>query len=918
MKIPIALLLLCGTLCNIHGQEESVHLQLRAALRSNSVELIVDGNATNGALFIYRAEDVMALRSSASVVVQTNTSLTNEMRFSIPRVEFPHRQVFFAAEHWPGLTVEGFGDPEIYPDIQPPEMILFTDGTSDPLTINQAFTVDFFVTDPTGQTLDVSGPAAILLLRQEDGVQHPDAIIAPAIAYLTNGHMQVLVKVQAASSVNGYALGLGPAPAAHASFWEQPMIAANSSINQNLPASANLSRATLAQLRKDNADPGPSWSYPLAGGGHPVSGTFGEWRGENNKSVHLGLDLAAPAASTVVASRGGVVSHIGNLPGMGDYIVVDHGGGWFSRYLHLDGSSVHFGQAVARGAPLATRLYAANKWPQHLHFEVRQGSDQPQWHVGLPGSGRDPLQEPEPFEVAPGSNPPELKEFGLTRRHPGELAFVKSSPSAGSPGPVYLFVKFLDVENTRRLGLRSMNFLPDGATATNLISPRNDAVVNALLPPSNSSSSQQPRGFALYTLNNVGKPPQSDWFCYWWQWDTVLYRDNRIGPRSLLISGTDHNPVTANFPFAFGPLIKGTNLTMISANQFQFTIVAYLGTNAPISMGDAALFVQPDQYKLEIIRPDGNALAGVTWSGPMSGSFTRLFTAHLDEDVYTFTVPASALTERLKLRVSSRLVPDIAHEVCLCGGMNMVFIPAGTFIMGSPPSEAARSSSEGPQTQVTISRGFCMGKYEVTQAEYVAVMGSNPSSFVGDMNRPVEQVSWFDCFAYCAALMTRERNAGRLPSGWVYRLPTEAEWEYACRAGTTSAFHYGDALSSGMANFYGMYEYPPCDSSSYCFNPFGVYLGRTTAVGSYAPNSWGLYDMHGNVWEWCLDGWTPMLPGGTMTDPLGVALESERVVRGAAWNVLAYDCRSAHRYYASKSGRHGDVGFRIVLALGQP
>src|SRR5205814_1599198 len=125
-----------------------------------------------------------------------------------------------------------------------------------------------------------------------------------------------------------------------------------------------------------------------------------------------------------------------------------------------------------------------------------------------------------------------------------------------------------------------------------------------------------------------------------------------------------------------------------------------------------------------------------------------------------------------------------------------------------------------------------MGKYEVKQSEYLAVMRNNPSYFTGDLSRPVEQVSWYGAVAYCTALTTGERNARRLPEGYAYRLPTEAEWEYACRAGTTTPFPYGDGLRSGMANFDGLYEYPPCAGQTYyCFNPGGTYLGRTTTVG---------------------------------------------------------------------------------------
>ena len=181
------------------------------------------------------------------------------------------------------------------------------------------------------------------------------------------------------------------------------------------------------------------------------------------------------------------------------------------------------------------------------------------------------------------------------------------------------------------------------------------------------------------------------------------------------------------------------------------------------------------------------------------------------------------------------------------GPTNLAWIPAGTFTMGSPSNEVERWEGEGPQTVVTLTRGFFMGKYEVTQGEYLAVMGNNPSSFRNGVNgsnsggtgstitnelcHPVEEVTWNDAANYCVVLTEQERLAGRMPASWVYRLPTEAEWEYACRGGTTSAFHYGPALRSGMANFDVRYEY---DSSvGRTNNPAGVYLGRTSVVGLY-------------------------------------------------------------------------------------
>ena len=217
--------------------------------------------------------------------------------------------------------------------------------------------------------------------------------------------------------------------------------------------------------------------------------------------------------------------------------------------------------------------------------------------------------------------------------------------------------------------------------------------------------------------------------------------------------------------------------------------------------------------------------------------------------------------------------------------------PSGQFMMGSPADERNRSDGES-QRQVTLSKGFWMLETEVTQAMWESVMENNPSRFKG-AKLPVEQVSWNDCQEFIKKL----NELTVAPAGYKFSLPTEAQWEYACRSGTTTAYHFGDTLTLRQANF---------------FSIFG--RDQTRDVGSYPANAWGLRDMHGNVWEWCLD-WYGNDPGGAVTDPAGAERGSSRVLRGGSWNLHAQYCRSAFRYRNSPAGRYNSVGFRLSLVL---
>ena len=228
---------------------------------------------------------------------------------------------------------------------------------------------------------------------------------------------------------------------------------------------------------------------------------------------------------------------------------------------------------------------------------------------------------------------------------------------------------------------------------------------------------------------------------------------------------------------------------------------------------------------------------------------------------------------------------------CEMTGMRFRLIPAGEFVMGSPSNEADRNIDEGPQRTVKLTKPFYMGVTDVTQAQYQRVMGSKPSEWKGD-NLPVEQVSWNDATEFC-------RRMSQL-TGLTITLPTEAQWEYACRAGTTTPYYFGS-----NANQLGDYAWFTSNSGS-----------KTHPVGTKKPNAWGLYDMHGNVWEWCQDWFQDSYNGLAKSDPQGPQSGADRVLRGGGWSYDALNCRSAARGRDAPDYTYGGYGVRVVLVSG--
>ena len=240
------------------------------------------------------------------------------------------------------------------------------------------------------------------------------------------------------------------------------------------------------------------------------------------------------------------------------------------------------------------------------------------------------------------------------------------------------------------------------------------------------------------------------------------------------------------------------------------------------------------------------------------------------------------------------------------GGIRLCWCPAGKFMMGSPRSEPERRPDED-QVEVTLTKGFWMAKFEVTQGQWKQVIGELPGSLTEQLpdgsEFPVGNVNFAEAEAFCRKLTEVGHQSGKLPMVWEFRLPTEAQWEYACRAGTRTATSFGDKLSSTQANFKG---------KPYNGAEPGPSLGRAAKVGSYPPNPWGLHDMHGNTFEWCRDWYHSKLPGGVDPD-LYLATASSRVRRGGCWMDDGWPCRSVFRLRFEPERRYDHIGFRVVI-----
>jgi sulfatase modifying factor 1 len=279
-----------------------------------------------------------------------------------------------------------------------------------------------------------------------------------------------------------------------------------------------------------------------------------------------------------------------------------------------------------------------------------------------------------------------------------------------------------------------------------------------------------------------------------------------------------------------------------------------------------------------------------------------------DLDVVAGIPPAQTLPSRAQ---PGFFIGSRAGEELEVRGVKVCWCPPGRFLMGSPPGEAGHRPDE-EQVEVTLTKGFWMGKFEVTQGQWKVVTELSPAQLAtseGD-DFPLHSVNFGEAEDFCLKLTERAHASGNLPRSWEFRIPTEAQWEYGCRAGTTTATSFGDKLTSSQANFQG---------KPYNGGEEGPSLKRAARVGSYPANPWGLHDLHGNLFEWCRDWYHAKLPGGTDPDlysskgTMNRDGTSSRVRRGGAWSDDGWPCRSACRIRYEPERRSDHIGFRVVI-----
>ncbi len=920
---------------------------------------------SNGAFFLLQSEQLNNLLGAGRVIASgiAASNPVGSLEVGLPT----NTTSFFALLHDPSIPVS----PADFISVDdgdaaeaPAQFLIASPNVPDVLPANAPFPLTLNITDTNGNLVSTNGQI-VLSLENGDGTAVVfNYTLSPATIGVTNGIAQATLTIQTTNSLADVFL---------AGTFAGPLTAARFGA-ATAAAAVPIGCATVAYSDYSDTDT-VNWRYPLPAI-VPLSGAFGEWPGHSD--LHWGIDFAATSGTSVRAAKKGVVVKVGSLGSSGQFVAIYHGNGYVTRYLHVV-PTVKRGCIVEADAVVGKVHGCCG----HLHFEMLQLDDPTPFDMpggyqqlnlnygqglaNFPGSPVNPIGNPaftfSPTLFTSGGQLPLVKAVFFRASQPAltalrmdpAVACLERLSDAPPSSPVYVvlqvveqFPKPSDPNKPYLLPAKQITFTPDAGPATNIVYGLTQTDIEKLDP--RGWTATDGAGYALlplYESNATTAAAYRNWrYKYWFHWDTSHYTNS---PHSFMVQAKDlAGSVGDPVVFTFGPKVIAVTPNQMVAGQWFFTNVAYLGTNIFPAL------TQPDRYQVDIIQANGTRMPGVQWGSPIQNGLTPVLTIHLQTNWYSFTLPPNTTPDGLKLRVSSRLATNIASEVCLCGGANMAFIPAGPFVMGDPFNDYP-GSIEQPTHTVQVS-GFCMDKYAVTKAFWDDVynwgIGHGYSFDYGAQgkaaNHPAQQMTWYDAAKWCnarsekegrvpayytSAAQTTVYRSGQVPldNSWVkwnggYRLPTEAEWEKAARGGAPGhRFPWADSdtISWNRANYNAFpasvggyaYDVNPTQGLHPAFND-GVYP-NTSPVDYFAPNGYGLYDMAGNVWGWCWD-WYGAYSSGSQNDPHGATSGSDRVFRGGGWYNGAITCRSAFRYGYSPGDRYDYVGFRAVLAPGQP
>ncbi len=897
--------------------------------------------------------------------------------------------------------LEGFGY------LPPPAYYIFLSNAPPVLVPGQAFDLGVCVADAAGNVAQINGYAAFSLVGADGQPAAFAYTFSPSGISIVNGSGQVSLTLQTSSDVTGAQIQLvsGVPPSPHPQDHSPTLASLLSNPAAQVKAAAPVFAVLtdpgippadrqaafyekLLQLRTNYTSAPSPWTYPLPTVAAPADG-FGSDRSQNSSPyppvgrLHTGADLKAVYGTAVSAAKNGIIiswRHLGpaSSPVGGYQVLVDHGNGTWTRYLHVKlNSNKHLYDPVAAGEPFAT---VATTKGSHLHFELCRDpaaddtavAADPAKYFGAITYPPVRIVNPVDLRFTVGASdrlfpasydtPPAVTNVIITGLQPWSQAVpaTKSAPAGPSVAALYIVAQIVDWKGGYTLPLHGIDFESEGNAPVPLVFdeylPGNPATAAHYLPALHQDGDES--GLARYASPAAAKS-KANYYRYWFSWDTRTYSSAATGPRWFRLTATNDFGVMVSQQFTFGPQIKGGMVTPVGPQQYQFTNVAYLGTNllADPSQPDPN-FSQPDQYQLQIIQANGQPLTGVKWSPVLlPGDYTPVFTVHTNEQVYAFTLPSGQDSQGLRVRVSSRLATNIADEVslCSCDTAGMALIPAGSFTMGNCMEERyAYAFDELPLHMVYVS-AFYMDTNLVAYSQWQSVYTwavSHGYSFddagLGKApNHPVQTVTWYDVVKWCNA---RSQQAGCMPvyytdvgltqvytdgdtdpvypnwSACGYRLPTEAEWEKAARGGLSGhRFPWGDTISWSQANYFGDPLSLDLYGSAYDLATAAGYdpafsdgaQPYTSPVGYFAPNGYGLYDMAGNVYEWCWDWYDPSWyssTGAIQSDTRGPSSSpyGYRVLRGGSWGSPAPYGLCAYRGFTYPTFAGDGVGFRCV------